>query len=531
MNMKKTYLYSIIGVFLLVVCTISLSYAAWQVNLKQESVNQVVFGCFRVSLQEEAPFSLAEAYPISDEEGNVLTPYTFTIQNQCESTASYQIQLEILNSSTLQNKDYIKVSLQELGMPVTTSLLKSHSSVATTLENATEAYQLETGVLEGHRSKTYHMRMWLSSDTPADQTIINKNLFSKIVITSALTDAPTQKKDLFEDYYQLASSKLETMTLDEKIGQLLLVTYTDASMLSVVKNYGFGGIIFFEKDFKGKTAEEVKKMTSDLQANSKIPLLMAVDEEGGKVNRISKNANLVAEPFSSSKVLYDLGGFDKIKEDTIEKSRILYDLGLNLNLAPVVDVSTNPTDYMYERSFGKSTALTNQYAKTVIQASKGTHVSYTLKHFPGYGNNVDTHLGQAIDDRTYEELVRNDLPPFIEGIASDAEAVLVSHNIVTSVDSENPASLSSEIHRLLRDTLHFTGIIITDGLDMGAMTSVSKKFVKSIQAGNDILIMSDYANAINEIKTALSNQEITEEMIHENARRILAWKYYKGMME
>ena len=111
-------------------------------------------------------------------------------------------------------------------------------------------------------------------------------------------------------------------------------------------------------------------MIKEVQEVSKIPLLTAVDEEGGKVVRISSNKNLVEEPFKSSKELYKEGGFERIKEDTIEKSKVLNNLGLNVNLAPVVDVSTNASDYMYERALGENTELTATYAKTVISASK-----------------------------------------------------------------------------------------------------------------------------------------------------------------
>ena len=106
------------------------------------------------------------------------------------------------------------------------------------------------------------------------------------------------------------------------------------------------------------------------------------------------------------------GGFDKIKEDTVKKSNLLYNLGINLNLAPVVDVSTNKNDYIYQRTLKQNTELTSTYAKTVIEASKKGKVSYTLKHFPGYGSNTDTHSGIAVENKSYEEILKNDLPPF-----------------------------------------------------------------------------------------------------------------------
>lgn len=335
---------------------------------------------------------------------------------------------------------------------------------------------------------------------------------------------------IFSDYYKLAYEKLQGITLDEKIGQLLLVRYPSTNQKEVLKKYKLGGFVFFEKDFKDKTETEVKQMMNSLQDAANIPLLTAVDEEGGKVVRISSNPNLVSEKFKSSSELYTAGGFGKITQDTIDKSRVLYNLGLNLNLAPVVDVSTNPSDYMYNRTLKQNTQLTSTYAKTVIDASKGTGVSYTLKHFPGYGNNSDTHTGTSVDSRDYDTIVKTDLPPFEAGIQAGAEAVLVSHNIVNSIDSNNPASLSIGVHNLLRNQLAFTGIIISDDIAMGALSSIDDVTVKAILAGNDLIITTDYEESFNSIKNAITTGRISEEQINKLAFRVLAWKYYKLLM-
>ena len=334
---------------------------------------------------------------------------------------------------------------------------------------------------------------------------------------------------LFKKYYEKAYEKLENMTLDEKIAQILLVRYPDDG-LGVLKNNQFGGYVFYAKDFKDKTYDEVKIMMSDLQGVSKIPILTAVDEEGGRVVRVSSNPHLASIPFKSSRELYLEGGFDRIKEDTIQKSKLLYDLGINLNLAPVIDVSTNSNDYMYSRSLGENSDITSKYAKTVISASQGLGVSYTLKHFPGYGNNLDTHEDVVIDKRSYESILKNDFPPFKAGIDEGAEAVLVSHNIVSSVDLENPDSLSSSIHNLLRNELKFTGIIITDDLAMGATKDIDGATLKAILSGNNLIITTDYEKSINSVKEAISNKVIDESLIDRLAFRIIAWKYYKKML-
>ena len=339
-----------------------------------------------------------------------------------------------------------------------------------------------------------------------------------------------QDDGIFKDFYIFAAEKLKTMTLDEKIAQLLLVRYPDTNPVSTLEKYQFGGYVFFEKDFRDKTKSEVKEMINNLQEVVDIPILTAVDEEGGTVVRVSSNPNLVSSKFQSPRELYLSGGFDKIREDTVTKSLLLSDLGLNLNLAPVVDVSTNSSDYMYNRTLGENTELTSTYAKTVIRASKGLGVSYTLKHFPGYGNNADTHYGTATDNRSYDEIVKNDLPPFEAGIEEGAEAVLVSHNTVTNIDPDNPASLSTDVHNLLRNELGFTGIIMTDDIAMGAVSSMDNAAVKAVLAGNDLIITTDYEESINSIKKALEVQTIDESLIDKLAFRVLAWKYYNGLI-
>jgi len=337
---------------------------------------------------------------------------------------------------------------------------------------------------------------------------------------------------IFKKFYEVAYNKLNKMTLDEKIGQVLLVRVPSNNQIETLKKYQFGGYLLFARDFKDKSKTEVINMITSYQDNSKIPLLIASDEEGGKVSRISSNSNLVKTPFKSSRELYEEGGFKLIFEDTLNKSKILDELKINLNLAPVVDVSTDESDYMYERSIGLSSELTSTFAREVIKASKEGSVSYTLKHFPGYGNNEDTHLGLSVDKRSLESIKEIDLPPFKAGIEEGAEAVLVSHNIVEAIDKDMPASLSVNVHNLLRNELSFTGVIITDDLSMKAISDNynSTGAVEAIKVGNDLLIVTDYENSYKEIKYAIETNDLSIYLLDKIVLRNLAWKYYKGLM-
>ena len=335
-----------------------------------------------------------------------------------------------------------------------------------------------------------------------------------------LTEEKESKNEIFSEHYEKANEKMQELTLEEKIAQLFVVGMSNNSDLEALKNYQFGGYLFFKDFFDNKTEEQVKQTIDNFQKNADIPLLTAVDEEGGRVVRASSNPELAKEPFKSPSELYKNGGLEAIKQDTIKKSMFLERLGINLNFAPVVDIATNSEDYMFKRALQKGKEITSEYAKTVISTSKGYKVSYTLKHFPGYGSNKDTHTGGSQDERTYEEIYNNDLEPFRAGIEVGAEVVMVSHNLVTSIDKNNPASISKEVHNLLRNDLGFNGIIITDDMNMGAIENeytVADSIVKAIQAGNDMIIVTIDKNS----KDKISNTKIDYKTVIESVKNAL----------
>lgn len=331
---------------------------------------------------------------------------------------------------------------------------------------------------------------------------------------------------LFSKFYKQAYAKLLTLSLDEKIGQLLLARYPGSNDGN---KYNLAGYVFYEKDFKDKDTSAVLDMMNKANTGVKVPILTAVDEEGGNVVRISSNSKLASSRFRSPKELYDEGGFALIKDDTVNKSKLLESLGLNVNLAPVVDIATDTNSYIYPRTIGYGVDITSQYASTVIEAAKSTHVSYTLKHFPGYGDNTDTHSSKAIDDSSYEEIINKNIIPFKSGIDVGAEAVLVGHTIFNAIENV-PATLSASVHNLLRSNLGFTGIIMTDDLDMGATKDIDNRYIGSLLAGNNLLIVTEYEEAFNEIKQGVKDGNISEDYINELAFKVLAWKYYKLLL-
>ncbi len=358
-------------------------------------------------------------------------------------------------------------------------------------------------------------------------------LLSLCLFLGGCADAPQKEADT-KDYSNTQTEEiLESMSLDEKIAQLFIVSFPTVDAPIYTQKYGFGGYIFFGNHFKNSDPEAFKKSIEDCMENAKIPLFTAADEEGGVVTRASRYPQFRKTPFSSPRDLYEQGGFDLIAEDTAEKCEFLKNLGINLNLAPVCDISQNSKDFIYERTIGLDAKGSAEYVKTVIHEMEKFHMGSALKHFPGYGGNVDTHIGLSVDSRELENFYEADFKPFIAGIDEGADMVMVSHNIVTSMDKNKPASLSPKVHAILREELGFNGIIITDDLSMGAITEFTDKenpAVSAIMAGNDMLCVSgDFKPMIGAVKDAVTDGKISESRIDESVKRIIKCKKKLGL--
>ena len=341
------------------------------------------------------------------------------------------------------------------------------------------------------------------------------------------TTPPTQPPDPLEEI-------LSGMSLEKKVGQLFLARCPDAKAVEDIEKYHLGGYILFARDFENETPESVKATISSYQSAASIPMLVAVDEEGGTVTRVSRYKAFRESPFLSPRQLYAQGGMEQIIRSEEEKCSLLASLGINVNVGPVCDVTTDPNAFMYPRSLGESPETTGEFVKTVVGIMSESRIGGILKHFPGYGNNTDTHVAIAMDDRSLSELESVDLIPFKAGIDAGCDAIMVSHVYVSAIDPELPATLSPAVHSYLRKNMGFDGVIVTDDLVMQAITGTygaGEAAVLAVLAGNDLLCSTEYEVQYEAVLKAAQQGRITEEQLNESVLRLLRWKMELGLIQ
>lgn len=350
------------------------------------------------------------------------------------------------------------------------------------------------------------------------------------VTTQPPTQVPTQAPTLPPDPVDLLLSGLTT---EEKVGQLFLARCRKETAAEDIAQYHLGGLVLFDRDTEDETPESLRQTLERYQKAATIPLLIAVDEEGGSVVRISDKPAFRDAPFSSPRSLYEGGGMEALRTAEVEKDALLSDLGINVNLAPVCDITTDPAAFLYDRSLGQSPELTCQWVQIAVEEGQTYGIGCVLKHFPGYGNNADTHVGIAIENRSLEELEAQDLLPFAAGMEAGCGAVMVSHIQVTALDAEYPASLSPAVHRYVRETMGYNGVLVTDDLVMDAISvpyGVGEAAVLAVLAGNDLLISSDFPEQHAAVLEAIREGRISEEQIDNAVRRVLLWKQSLGLL-
>jgi len=348
-------------------------------------------------------------------------------------------------------------------------------------------------------------------------------------------------------------------TLREKIGQLLLLgfkgrTAADTTVIARdIRELGLGGVILFDKDMTTtidsggpgprniESPAQLRALTVHLQAQARTPLLVAIDQEGGRVNRLKTDYG-----FPATISHEELGALDRTAETyrhAEATARTLKDAGINFNLAPVVDLDANPANPIIKgkrRSFSADPAVVARHAAEWVRAHRAQGVACCAKHFPGHGSAAgDTHLGFVDVTQTWHE---RELQPYRELIAAGlCDAVMSAHVFHAKLDPKLPATLSpAVINGLLRGQLGFRGIVVSDDLGMGAIAAhhgFEAALIGAINAGVDLLCLGNNltydpdiaARAVAVIEGAVAAGRISAARIDESCTRVIALKRLGGL--
>lgn len=355
--------------------------------------------------------------------------------------------------------------------------------------------------------------------------------FLVVIILFSLFGCTNVKKErkIKKDNKDKIDEIINNMTLEEKIGQLLIIDYDSdkltENMIDKIKTTPPSGFILLKNNIT--TYEKTKKLVSDMKSNSKYPMIISIDEEGGNVQRLK---NLSDREVTDIPFMNDLGAINDDKL-TYEIGRVIAEelrtIGVNLDFAPDIDIYSNVNN----KVIGKRSFSSDPYvvATQGINLSKGlldNKVLPVFKHFPGHGDtDVDSHNHLPIINKSIDELKSLEFIPFIEAVKSDAKMIMVGHIAIPSVTGDlTPSSLSKKVIDILKEDIKFDGLIVTDALNMGALTenySNEEIYVKALEAGCDLLLMpKDGIDTIDLIK-----DKVSEERIDKSLKKILKYKY------
>lgn len=360
-----------------------------------------------------------------------------------------------------------------------------------------------------------------------------------IFIITILTGCSNNKKVSNKDFEKLSieekvNYKMDNLSIDEKIAQMLIVYYIgdeyDENLSNIIKEVKPGGFILMSDNIT--TYDRTLNFVKGMQNDSDIHMIISTDEEGGSVQRIKgiRDISVTDIPY-----MYYLGQ-TKDKNLAYKVGEIIANelrtIGVNLTYAPVMDIYSNPNNTVIgKRSFGSDPNTVYDMATSLKNGIEDNLVNTCIKHFPGHGDTeTDSHFEIPIINKTLDELENSDLLPFIKSI-NDTNMIMVGHIALPKItNSSIPASLSKEIVTdLLKNKYNYKGLVITDALNMGSLTnnySDKEIYTMAINAGVDLLLMPNGSkNAIKYIKEAIDDEEIDINTINESVRKILTYKY------
>lgn len=353
---------------------------------------------------------------------------------------------------------------------------------------------------------------------------------------------PMQKLDAIID-----EAVINVMPLEDKVAGLFIVTPESITGVDIavkagdgtkdaLNKWAVGGVIYFEQNIKNE--EQFKEMISNTALYSRYPIFTCMDEEGGKVSRLAKK-NLVDNVGSAGSV-GETNDADKALAAGKYVSAYMTEYGLNVNFAPVADIRNAEGSYIGERAYSSDATITAKMVAASVKGLKENNVSACLKHFPGIGSSTeDTHVGLAESNRTEEEFRAEEFEVFKAGIEAGADFVMISHMSAPGLvgdGDKTPCSLSSKVVTdYLRGELGFEGVIITDAMDMGAITEyyeADEAAILALKAGCDMILMpQDYEKAYEGVLQAVKDGTISEERINDSLRRVYRIKYADKLPE
>ena len=375
-----------------------------------------------------------------------------------------------------------------------------------------------------------------STQSSIDELIGTEEAITPPTAEPEPTEVPKTAEELLEEKIEAV---LAAMPLTDKVAGLFIVTPeaitgVDTAVMAgdgtkdALDEYAVGGIIYFKKNMQSE--EQLKEMIQNTILCSRYPVFIAVDEEGGSVSRMTA-AGLVEAQLSAAEI-GAMGDSNKAYQTGIAIGGYLKDYGFNLDFAPVADINNIEGSVMAERSYGSEAAIMSTYVTAMVKGLQEQGVTACLKHFPGLGSTTaDTHDGIANIERTAEELRTQELMVFKNGIEAGAQMIMVGHASAESLSGDKtPASMSSTIvTEVLRKELGFEGIIITDAMNMSAISSYyssEQAAVMALKAGCDMVLMPEnFIQAYAGVLNAVTEGTISEERINDSLRRIYRMKY------
>jgi beta-N-acetylhexosaminidase len=337
-------------------------------------------------------------------------------------------------------------------------------------------------------------------------------------------------------YTDMIQKQIDNMSLDEKIGQLIIAGIdgyeNDEYSRQLIEKYHVGGFVLFKRNIED--AEQMLELVNSLKENNSsvnsIPLFLSIDEEGGRISRMPEEFMRIPTSKSigrlnNNKLTYKIGSI---------LGRELKAFGLNMNFAPVLDVNSNPENPVIgDRAFGDDPNTVSEHGIQAMRGIQSQNIISVVKHFPGHGDtSEDSHFGLPSVNNDMERLNSFELVPFSAVIKNNADAIMIAHILLTEIDPDNPATLSSTvISGMLREDMGFGGIVITDDMTMGAILNnydIGEAAVKSINAGSDMILVChgfDKQKAVlNAVRDAVEKGDISVKRINESVYRILKLK-------